>query len=280
MKIAVTGSSGSVGSPLVALALARGHSVLGLDITPSKTPVHHPDFTFVSLDLRSYEDVVNVLRGCDAVVNLAGLPNPTDYVAATHNTNVVISWNVLRAAAELGIDRVAQASSVNIITLVYSQRPRFEYFPIDEMHPCLPDEPYGLSKLICEMQADTIVRRYPSMRVASLRLHWSLPDPTLARKLDSSKAKNDLWGYVQEDSAADAFLRALTDDSDKWSGHEAFFIASPTTACETESKILKEQFWPDVPLKSGFELSGNISFFDCSKANGLLGWVHADSLTT
>jgi len=48
---------------------------------------------------------------------------------------------------QLGINRVAQASSVNIITLVYSQGPHFEYFPIDEDHPCLPDEPYGLSKL-------------------------------------------------------------------------------------------------------------------------------------
>ncbi|KAK7454605.1 hypothetical protein VKT23_011357 [Stygiomarasmius scandens] len=280
MKIAITGSSGSVGRAVCALALARGHSVLGLDITSNTHAASdNPCFAFVSIDLRNYEEVVNALRGCDGVVNLAGLPNPTDYAAATHNINVVISWNVLRAAAELGINRVAQASSVNIITLVYSQGPHFEYFPIDEDHPCLPDEPYGLSKLICEMQAETIVRRYPSMRIASLRLHWSLPDREMARKLDASKAKNDLWGYVQEDSAADAFLRTLTDDSDKWSGHEAFFITSATTAYETESKILKEQYWANIPLKLGHDLPGNASFFDCSKAERLLGWVHTDSLT-
>lgn len=81
-------------------------------------------------------------------------------------SNVVISWNVLRAAAEvrrigvphvcvwptescsqLGIERVAQASSVNVLRGVYSVRPQFDYFPIDELHPTLPDEPYGLSKL-------------------------------------------------------------------------------------------------------------------------------------
>ena len=80
-------------------------------------------------------------------------------------SNVVISWNVLRAAAEvsrpvpdarvwqagsrsqLGIERVAQASSVNVLCAGYSVQPQFDYFPIDELHPTLPDEPYGLSKL-------------------------------------------------------------------------------------------------------------------------------------
>lgn len=62
-------------------------------------------------------------------------------------SNVVLSWNVLRACAELGINRVAQASSVNIITLVFAAASAIEYFPLDENHPCTPDEPYGLSKL-------------------------------------------------------------------------------------------------------------------------------------
>jgi nucleoside-diphosphate-sugar epimerase len=80
-------------------------------------------------------------------------------------SNVVITWNVLRAAAEvsrlvpdarvwqagscsqLGIARVAQASSVNVLRAGYSVQPQFDYFPIDELHPTLPDEPYGLSKL-------------------------------------------------------------------------------------------------------------------------------------
>lgn len=59
----------------------------------------------------------------------------------------MLSWNVLRAAAELGITRVAQASSVNVIPLVWTDRHDFEYFPLDEEHPCRPDEPYGLSKV-------------------------------------------------------------------------------------------------------------------------------------
>lgn len=59
----------------------------------------------------------------------------------------MISWNVLRAAAELGIKRVAQASSVNVVRLVWSREPLLYYLPLDEEHPREPDEPYGLSKL-------------------------------------------------------------------------------------------------------------------------------------
>ncbi len=36
---------------------------------------------------------------------------------------------------------------MNVIPLVWTERKDFEYFPLDEDHPCRPDEPYGLSKV-------------------------------------------------------------------------------------------------------------------------------------
>ncbi|KAF9059420.1 NAD(P)-binding protein [Rhodocollybia butyracea] len=243
------------------------------------------NFTYLKADLTSFKASLDAIRGCEGIIHLAACRSPGDYLVVSHNSNVVISWNILRGAAELGINRIALASSVNVITMVYSQNCDFRYFPIDEMHPCLPDEPYGLSKLIAEMQADTIVRRYPTMRIASLRLHWSLPNPSMASSKDpSSGAKKDLWGYVQEDSAADAFLRAVVDDNGKWSGHEVFFIASPNHAywegksqySPIDSKELREKYWPDVPIKEGFDVSGSKGFVDCSKAERFLDWVHKD----
>ncbi|KAF8962736.1 NAD(P)-binding protein [Flammula alnicola] len=260
MKVAVAGCNGRVGRRVVKLALERGNTVVGIDL------VQQPEYTFKQADLQDFDAVLAVLEGCDAVVNLAGHPNPVDYQVKAHNSNVVISWNILRACAELGINRVAQASSVNVITMVYSKQPRYHYFPIDEDHPCEPDEPYGLSKVICEMQADSIVRRYESMRIASLRLHWS-----------PGRRAKDLWGYVQEDSGADAFLLAIQ-DSNKWSGHEPFFIAGSDTAFEEETMTLIAAHWPNVPIKEGETLVGNQGLFDCSKAAALLGWHHRDDL--
>ncbi|CCL98793.1 uncharacterized protein FIBRA_00798 [Fibroporia radiculosa] len=278
MKLAVTGCTGRVGQRVVLAALRQGHAVLGIDniLKEDLEFAVDPAFTFVQVDLRNYEDTLEALQSCDAVVQLAALSNPGDYKAATHNSNVVITWNVLRACAELGINRVAQASSVNVIKLVYSVKPAIDYFPIDESHPCEPDEPYGLSKVIAELQADTIVRRYPSMRIASLRLHWSCPTRTSAKRGDPARRRNDLWGYVQEDCGAEAFVLAVSGENEQWSGHERFFITAPVTAHDEDTMVLKEQFWADVPIREGYNLDGRKTFFDCSKAERLLGWKHDD----
>ncbi|KAJ7475724.1 hypothetical protein FB451DRAFT_254522 [Mycena latifolia] len=284
-KIAVTGSNGSVGKRVVLMALQKGYHVVGIDYSPLATADDRElgsNFSFLQADLKDYSQTLKALEGCEAILHMAALPQPGDYKVVVHNSNVVISWNVLRAAAELGISRVAQASSVNVITMVYSQAPRFEFFPIDESHPCLPDEPYGLSKVISELQADTIVRRFPDMRVASLRLHWSVPSRAFAAKnLPIDRAKNDLWGYVQEDSSAESFILAITQPTDNWpSAAEAFFIVAPETTFDGDTRELPmREYWPNVPVKEGKDLGGNTGFFDCSKAKRLLGWVHNPNMT-
>ncbi|TBU50379.1 NAD(P)-binding protein [Dichomitus squalens] len=280
MKLAVTGCNGSVGSRVVLAALEQGHTVVGIDsaqlpdVLKNLPEDQAPRFKFHEADLRDYDIATDLLRGCEGIVHLAAMRNPGDYHVAAHNTNVVLSWNILRAAAELGINRVAQASSVNVIPLVWTDLKDFEYFPLDEDHPTRVDEPYGLSKLICELQADTIVRRYPSMRIASLRLSWSLPRREYALRSDPERRKNDLWGYVQEDSAAEAFLLAVAGENGKWSGHERFFITASDTASDVPTMELYERYWKNVPIKEGKGLSGRKGFFDCSKAERLLGWVH------
>ena len=114
------------------------------------------------------------------------------------------------------------------------------------------------------------------MRVASLRLHWSVPDKEYAlRPEEPDQRAKDLWGYVQEDSGAHAFLLAVG-DSDKWSGHERFFIASPETACDQDTLTVVGIYWPDVPIRNEEALAGMRGLFDCSKAANLLGWQHKD----
>ncbi|KDQ56992.1 hypothetical protein JAAARDRAFT_131334 [Jaapia argillacea MUCL 33604] len=286
MKIAITGCNGKVGRRVVLAAVNQGHTVIGIDRAPPAIQdgldfEAHPAFTFLKVDLRVYEETLKALEGCEAVIQLAAFPQPGDYVAITHNNNVVISWNILRSAAELGITRVAQASTVNVIAMVFSKEPRVQYFPIDEEHPCLPDEPYGLSKMISELQADALVRRYPFMQIASLRPHWSVPTRGFAeqaRQKNPDRAAMDLWGYVHQDSAAEAFLLAVSSEKAKWEGHERFFIVSPfhTNLDPPDAEVLREKYWKDVPVKEGKDVTGRRGFFDCGKAERLLGWKHRD----
>ena len=78
-----------------------------------------------------------------------------------------------------------------------------------------------------------------------------------------------LWGYTRSDATARACLLSLTAG---FRGHEAFFIVAPDTMMETSSLELARRFFPDVPVRG--DLCGNRGFFDCSKAERLLGWRH------
>jgi nucleoside-diphosphate-sugar epimerase len=272
MKIAVTGGIGSVGKAVVELALAQGHSIVCIDRKIPDADARKPDITYIQADITDYSAMENAFRGCDALVHMAAIPAPghlPDHVV--HNNNVVGSYNVLRAAVEVGIQKVCQASSVNATGLAYSRWPRFDYFPLDEEHPTYNEDPYSLSKWICEEQGNSFARRYEQMVISSMRFHWVVPERVTAVRGYSkveAPAKN-LWAYTLHKSAARACLLSLTAD---FKGHEVFYIAAPNTATDTPSLELKQKYFPDVPVRG--DLSGHKSFFSSGKAERLLGWKH------
>ena len=95
MKLAITGCNGSIGKRA---ALKAGHTVRGIDRTPhchssaesDPTQEHssNPSFSFIQVDLRDYEKTREALQGVEAIIQLAAVPNPADYIAETHNTYV------------------------------------------------------------------------------------------------------------------------------------------------------------------------------------------------
>jgi UDP-glucose 4-epimerase len=223
--------------------------------------------------MSDYDQLVEAFAGAEGVIHMAAIPSPgrhPDHVV--HNNNVVGSYNALRAAAEHGILRVCQASSVNAIGHSYSRSPRYDYFPIDEEHPNYSEDPYSLSKWICEQQADSFVRRHKGMRIASMRFHWVVPERATAAErftVDSQEVAKHLWAYTRFDAAADACLRSLTAD---FRGHEVFYIVAPDTTVDVPSRELAARFFPGTPLRGDF--AGRHSFFSSAKAERLLGWRH------
>ncbi len=272
MRIAVTGGQGGLGRVLVPYLLGRGHTVISLDrVAPAGVDVL-PNVTHWIADAGDLGQVCMALQGCDAVIHLAGHVWP--WGAPPHKVyldNVALAYNVLEAAAATGVTRVVQASSVNAIGMAFSRRPRFDYFPVDEMHPSYAEEPYGLSKWILEKQADSFVRNH-NVSVASLRFHWLLPNYEEAVRITREAeiyAWRHLWSYIDINEGARACELAATADLD---GHEAFFIAAPRTAAETPSRELAAQHFPDTPFRAPVE--GNTALIDSSKAGRLLGWTH------
>ena len=208
-----------------------------------------------------------------ALLVLAAIASPghhPDHVV--HNNNVVGSYNALRVAAELGIKRVCQASSINAIGSAYSRMPRYDYFPVDELHPTYSEDPYSLSKWICELQAESMVRRYEDMTIASLRFHGVVPDKSLMMRWDGDDGKTlskHLWGYTLFEAAARASLLSLTADIH---GAEVFFIVGPESTSKVPSLELAQRHFPNVPVTG--DLSGHRSFFNSTKAERLLGWTN------
>lgn len=271
MKIALTGGSGVVGAAIIEQALARGDSVVSVDRAPPA--VQRPGVQHVAADLMDYEATLAAFRGCDVLIHMAAIPYPFSHPDhEVHNNNVVSSYNALRAAIELGITRICQASSVNAVGLSYSRAPHFDYLPLDETHPTYAEDPYSLSKWICEAQGDAFARRYENLSIASLRFHWVVPDKSVAGENFNRPLPDlakHLWGYTHRDAAARACLLGV---EGKFTGHEAFYIVAPDTTHTRSSRDLAAEYLPSVPIRG--ELAGTTGFFDCSKAERLLGWRH------
>ena len=271
MKIAVTGGSGGIGRAITDLALAQGHSIVSIDRVAPTEPLN--GVSYIQADAADYDALVAAFAGCGAMIHMAAIPSPgrhPDHIV--HNNNVVGSYNALRAAAENGIMRICQASSVNAIGQAYSRVPRHDYFPIDEDHPNYAEDPYSLSKWICEQQGDAFARRYEGISIASMRFHWVQPTRADVVRVyftvDWTPAHH-MWAYTRRDASADACLKAVQTDL---KGHEVFYIVAPDTANPTPSRELAAQHFPGVPIRGDF--AGNASFMTSAKAERLLGWVH------
>ncbi|WVQ84281.1 hypothetical protein IAT38_006433 [Cryptococcus sp. DSM 104549] len=302
LRVCVTGAAGLVGTALCQHLLASGHSVVALDIVPPDSPhlVIHPDktdrYTYLVGSAEDYEVYKEACQGCDGIVHLAAeYDRPSRRVPQwrVHNANVAMSYHTLSIAVELGINRVAIASSVNAIGMLYSQRPQYDYLPLDEEHPCRPEDAYSLSKHFCELQADSFVRRFPSLRIATLRFHAVIPDHLCnphSLHVNGGVWK-DLWGWVSNSAVSRACLLALIAPTDTFpeGTHEAFFVVAPTMCQQRRTSDLLEEMYPEWAEgaeekdtqrwdggragKLRMALKGNEGLFDCSKAERMLGWT-------
>jgi nucleoside-diphosphate-sugar epimerase len=273
MRIAVLGGNGDMGRSLIPHLLEQNHQVVSIDRAMPAPDIARAEVRYLVADSRDFGQVVAAFHGCDGIVHLAAHRSPQN--APDHQIyveNTAGSYHVLLAAAYLGIKRVCMASSINAIGGVFSHEPRYDYFPLDEKHPTYAEDPYSLSKWVLEQQGDAFARRYPDMAIASLRFHWLIATYERAVELSAiiaDSARKHLWAYTLLSEAARACLLALTAD---FVGHEVFYITAPITASKEPSQALAEKHYPAVPLRRPFE--GTASFFDCSKAERILGWVH------
>ncbi|MDP6152558.1 MAG: NAD(P)-dependent oxidoreductase [Phycisphaeraceae bacterium] len=269
-KVAITGGSGRVGFYMVEYFRDKA------DVTViDNRPPEQQDVDFVETDILDFESIEAALSGHEAVVHLAAIPNPRVAPAdVTFNTNVQGTWNVLQAAENAGVRRVAVASSDAATGLHYNEQScRPQYLPVDEAHPLRPMEFYSRSKEVVEV----ISRHYASrgkLEVVVIRpTHIVFPPewPELeARGVDVNNYH--LWSYVEPDDVAQGFYLALTVQD---TNYDVFFISAEDTLCSRPTlEMIHERFGelPEVRDPELFERKPRASILDISRARRVLGF--------
>lgn len=283
MKIAITGARGAVGREIVRVCAEAGHHTVQINRSEQEHDGTKNSEMRTADAANDYDAAVEAFRGCDALIHLAALPDPKG--KADHEVfgnNVLSAFNGFRAAAEVGIRRVCYASSVNAIGLAYANQPlQFPYFPIDEGYPMNPTDSYALSKQEAEVAAQSLVKWFPEMRIACMRIHAVETRKNVAKGHAEDwqgSAVKELWGWVHPTATARACLLSVWDDEveskgEKWTGCEIFNIVAPTTSqFDKTSEELAKEYYPDAELRGDFK--SQRGFWTTDKAERLLGWKH------
>ncbi len=272
MRIALTGSSGKLGTVVARELRAAGHDVIGLDVAGARGS------HFVQVDLTDYGQVVDVLtavndrhEGFDAVVHLAAIPAPgiRSDVATFHN-NIAATFNVFWAAVRLGIRRIVYASSETVLGLPFDVPP--PYIPVDEEYAPRPESVYSLVKTLEEQLATELVRWHPDLSITALRFSNVMVPGDYAEfpafDADPRLRKWNLWGYIDARDGAQAVQRALEVAPP---GFDRFIIAAADTVMSRPNAELIAEVFPDVPVTA--EVGENDTLLSIDKARRLLGYA-------
>ncbi|ROR72414.1 NAD-dependent epimerase/dehydratase family protein [Bogoriella caseilytica] len=269
MKVAITGSSGTLGRTVVDHLRAQGEEVIGLDRTGPSGP------GFTTVDLGDYGQTLDALHGItarhtgvDALVHLAAIPvNGLVPDATTFHRNMVATFNVFFAALRVGIRRIVYASSITAMGFPFTEPP--PYLPLDENHTASFNT-YGLVKVLEETMARELVSWDPTLSVTALRF-TNVVAPgeyaTFARAAEPGYRRDLLGTYIDARDGAQAVTLALAETRP---GFEVYAIAAPESGNDRPSAELAESWFPGVPLRR--ELGEYEALIDTTKAREQLGF--------
>ncbi|MDT0180597.1 NAD(P)-dependent oxidoreductase [Microbacterium sp. ARD31] len=270
MRIALTGSTGKLGTVVLRELRDHGHDVVAFDVVGPREP------GFVQIDLTDYGQVADALAGVDraagfdAVVHLAAIPASglrTD-VATFHN-NMAATFNVFWAAVRLGIRRIVYASSETVLGLPFDVPP--PYIPVDEEYAARPESVYSIVKTLEEQLARELVRWHPDLSITGLRFSNVMNPEDYAAfpsyDADARARKWNLWGYIDARDGAQAIERALEVAP---IGFEPYIIAAADTVMSRPNAELIAEVFPDTPVTR--EVGDHETLLGIDKARRVLGF--------
>ncbi|KMS52608.1 oxidoreductase [Novosphingobium barchaimii LL02] len=282
MRILLTGSSGWLGRHLAPLLAARGHEVVGLDVSPG-------DATTIVGSVANRDLVFQTVahHGIEAVIHAGALHKP-DIARfprqAFVDVNLTGTLNLLEAAAGAGHVRFVFTSTTSLMVRddVRSGAGETGAWWMDESFgPIAPRNVYGITKRTAEDMC-RLVSQESGMSVAILRTGRFFPEDDDTHAVPSGpnlKANEFLNRRLTVADAALAHLAAL----ERIGGCETFILSAPPPFAREDAAelavdaraVIARQF-PDAEAlyaKAGWVLPERIErVYDPAKAERLLGW--------
>ena len=276
-RIIVTGGSGKAGHWIIKHLVEEGYDVINVD---TRRPAVALCRTIVA-DLTQLGQVVAAFSphgtGNRApyagVIHMAAIPraheNPNDEI---FRVNSLTTYNVLEACGLLGIRKAVIASSESSYGICFAEKffaPH--YLPIDEAHPQLPEDTYGLTKVVNEITAAMFHRR-DGTQIISFRIgNVVCPEDYAGIKTRFAHPEDRLrilWSYIDSRDLAIGCRLAIEKSG---LGCEAVIIAADDSSSNIPSQKLIKKFLPGVK-RFRKPINGRQALISNARLKKLLGW--------
>lgn len=276
-RIIVTGGSGKAGHWIVKHLVEEGYDVVNVDVRPPAERLCQ----FVQADLSDLGQTIDAFSPHSTgrrapyagVIHMAAIPRPHMHPnCEVFRTNTLSTYNVLEACGLLGIRKAVIGSSESSYGICFADQ-FFEpkYLPVDEQHPQLPEDAYGLSKVVNEATAAMFHRR-DGTQILSYRIGNVLCPEDHARVKARFDHPEDrlriLWSYI--DSRDLAIACRLGIERNGVPSEPLLIVADDTSSNRPTPELIK-RFLPGVKEMKR-ELPGRAALVSNRLLRERLGW--------
>lgn len=282
-RIVFTGGSGKAGRHVVPYLLDKGHKVLNVDRAVLDVPGVHTLLT----DVTDPGEVFNALschfgydgyeeaggpKPVDAVVHFAAVPrilmHPDN---KTFAENTVSTYNVIEAAAKLGIKKVIIASSETTYGVCFAEGDKdYHAFPLTEDYDTDPMDSYGLSKVVNEKTARAFAMRY-GIDVYALRIGNVIAPEDYAAfpgyLADPPCRKRNAWSYIDARDLGQIVDLCVKKDG---LGFQVFNAVNDTITATVPTREFLARWAPNTPITG--DLDGFAAPLSNAKIRDVLGF--------
>lgn len=289
MRIFFTGGSGKAGRHAVAYLLAQGHRVLNVDLVPLDLPgvdnliadITDSGQMFNAMTSYAGFDEMEPGHGVprfDAVVHFAAVPriliNPDN---ETFRVNTIGTYNVIEAAAKLGIAKVVIASSETTYGICFADGIADpDFLPLDEDYDVNPVDSYALSKVVNERTARAFAKRF-GIDIYALRIGNVVEPHEYKRDFpryfaDPGLRRRNFFCYIDARDLGQIVDLCLAKDG---LGYQVFNAGNDENGMNLDNAELLARFFPNVPVTRA--LSPREALYSNCKIREVLGFREAHS---